>query len=158
MTAWVPPLLVFLAVFLMMEGVAWAAHKYVMHGFLWSWHESHHLPRTGAFEKNDRFGVFFSLVAVGLFAAGYFGNGLFTAAGLGMTAYGIAYLFLHDILNHRRFGIHLQPKNAYLRAVLRSHRIHHARQGKEGCVSFGFLVPLTSRRLRRAAQAGLEEN
>ncbi|MEQ9050459.1 MAG: hypothetical protein RLP11_09115 [Marinoscillum sp.] len=27
--------------FLLMEGVAWATHKYVMHGPLWSWHRSH---------------------------------------------------------------------------------------------------------------------
>ncbi len=139
-------LLIFFSVFFLMEAVAWAAHKYVMHGFLWSLHESHHLPRTGAFEKNDWFGAFFSLVAMALFAAGYFIDVRFTAAGLGMTAYGFAYLFLHDILNHKRFGIHIKPNNRYLRSVLQSHRIHHATQGKDGCVSFGFLVPMRAKR------------
>jgi beta-carotene 3-hydroxylase len=148
-------LLIFLSVFFLMEGVAWATHKYVMHGFLWSLHESHHLPRTGALEKNDWFGVFFSVVAMGFFAAGYLVDGRFTAAGLGMTAYGLAYLFLHDILNHKRFGIHIKPDSGYLRAVLRSHRIHHARKGKDGCVSFGFLVPLTTHRLRAAEKSGV---
>jgi beta-carotene 3-hydroxylase len=135
-------ILIALIVFFLMEGVAWAAHKYVMHGFLWSLHESHHLPRTGPFEKNDWFGLFFSIVAMGVFAAGYFVGPVFTAVGVGITGYGLAYLFLHDILNHKRFGIHIKPKNGYLRAVLRSHRIHHARRTKEDGVSFGFLIPV----------------
>ncbi len=132
---------VFLAVYLGMEGVAWASHKYVMHGFLWSLHASHHQPRTGPVEKNDWFGVFFSVVAIALVIAGATWNSLYFAAGMGMTAYGLTYLFLHDILVHKRFGIHIKPKSGYLRAVLRSHRLHHAHRGKHGCVSFGFLVP-----------------
>lgn len=143
-----PFLLIALAAFFTMEGVAWATHKYVMHGFLWNLHESHHLPRRGAFERNDWFGVFFSLVAMGMFAAGYFGSAVFTALGTGVTAYGAAYLFLHDILTHKRFGIHIKPRSGYLRSVLRSHRIHHARRTRGGGVSFGFLVPVKPRRDR----------
>ncbi len=140
---------VFLSTFLLMELVAWATHKYVMHGFLWSLHASHHRPRamdsSAGPEKNDWFGAFFSLVAVGLFVAGATVHGLFFAGGLGMTAYGLAYLFLHDILAHKRFGIRIHPKGGYLRNVLRSHRVHHARRTKEGCVSFGFLIPMRKR-------------
>jgi len=45
-----------IAVFLLMEGAAWATHKYVMHGFLWSWHRDHHQrDKNAIFEKNDRF-------------------------------------------------------------------------------------------------------
>lgn len=135
------PLALGFFVFCAMEGVAWATHKYLMHGPLWVLHASHHRPRTGALERNDWFGAFFSLVAAGLFAAGAAVHPLFFAAGAGMTAYGLAYLFLHDILNHKRFGIHIKPRNRYLRAVLRSHRVHHARSTREGCVSFGFLIP-----------------
>ena len=43
---------------LTMEFVAWFAHKYVMHGLLWIWHEDHHKPhheKDGFFEKNDLF-------------------------------------------------------------------------------------------------------
>ena len=38
-----------------MEFAAWFTHKYVMHGFLWDWHEDHHQPhlKEGFFEKND---------------------------------------------------------------------------------------------------------
>lgn len=139
-------MLVALAVFLLMEGVAWATHKYVMHGFLWRLHESHHLPRQGAWERNDWFGVFFSIVAMGVFAAGYVWGPLFTAVGVGITGYGLAYLFLHDMLTHKRFGVNFKPRSGYLRAVLRSHRIHHARRTREGGVSFGFLVPVRTPR------------
>jgi len=40
-----------------MEFVAFLSHKYLMHGWLWSWHEDHHNPRMveGFFEKNDLF-------------------------------------------------------------------------------------------------------
>lgn len=148
-----PFFLIALAAFVVMEGVAWATHKYVMHGFLWSLHESHHLPRQGAFEKNDWFGVFFSVIAMGLFAAGYFVSPVYTALGAGVTAYGVAYLFLHDILNHKRFGIHIKPRSGYLRAVLRSHRIHHARRTREGGVSFGFLVPVNPVKPVKTARA-----
>lgn len=143
-------LLTSLTVFFLMEAVAWATHKYVMHGFLWNLHESHHLPRHGALEKNDWFGLFFSIVAVVIFAAGYFVGPFFTAVGVGVTGYGFAYLFLHDILTHKRFGIHIKPDSGYLRAVLRSHRVHHARRTKEGGVSFGFLVPVRTSRQRSA--------
>jgi beta-carotene 3-hydroxylase len=142
MTTIVSHILVFLTAFLGMEGVAWFTHKYVMHGFLWSLHESHHSPRTGPLEKNDWFGVFFSLVAMGLFVAGYAVHPLFLTAGAGMTGYGLTYLFLHDILVHKRFGVRLHPRSGYLRNVLRCHRVHHAKLGKEGCLSFGFLVPI----------------
>ena len=36
-----------------MEGVAWWAHKYVMHGWGWAWHKDHHEPHDNLFEKND---------------------------------------------------------------------------------------------------------
>ena len=146
---------VFLSVFLIMEFVAWFSHKYVMHGKMWCWHASHHEPRRGPFEKNDLFAFFFAAVSIALFAAGYFWHRLFIAAGAGMTAYGAAYFFFHDILNHRRFGIRVRPRGRYLKAVVRSHRIHHARQEKDGCVSFGFLVPM---RLPRRGQAPGESN
>ena len=37
-------ILVALAATLAMEGVAYVAHRWVMHGFLWSLHKSHHEP------------------------------------------------------------------------------------------------------------------
>ena len=47
--------LVTIVTVLVMEFVAWTAHKFLMHGWLWDWHEDHHKPHTvnGFFEKND---------------------------------------------------------------------------------------------------------
>ena len=59
-----------IAAFCLMEGVAWFTHKYVMHGFLWRWHKSHHEPRYGIFELNDLFSVIFGTVGAGLIILG----------------------------------------------------------------------------------------
>lgn len=41
----------------LMEGVAWGMHKYLMHGFFWNLHEDHHLRTNhdSFFERNDTF-------------------------------------------------------------------------------------------------------
>ena len=54
-------LFIVLLFFFLMEFVAWFSHKYMMHGFMWVWHESHHKPRKGRFELNDLFGFMFAL-------------------------------------------------------------------------------------------------
>ena len=42
------------ATFFLMEGVAWATHKYVMHGFLWHLHSDHHKKdHYGLLERNE---------------------------------------------------------------------------------------------------------
>ena len=55
---------VLLATFLVMEGVTWLTHKYVMHGFLWYLHRDHHQPEPGFFEKNDAFFVIAQLFSM----------------------------------------------------------------------------------------------
>lgn len=60
-----------LGVFILMEGVAWWSHRYVMHGRGWIWHRSHHEPRTGVFEANDLYAVVGSIAGIGLFALGW---------------------------------------------------------------------------------------
>lgn len=47
-------ILLFLGTIALMEGVAYAAHRWVMHGPGWFLHKSHHEPSTGMFELNDR--------------------------------------------------------------------------------------------------------
>ena len=47
--------LITLGIFLLMEGITWCTHKYVMHGFGWYLHEDHHQPKYKGFEKNDAF-------------------------------------------------------------------------------------------------------
>ena len=36
----------------------WLAHKYLMHGAMWYFHEDHHSNGPGFFEKNDAFLIF----------------------------------------------------------------------------------------------------
>lgn len=122
-----------------MEAVAWASHKWLMHGPLWILHQSHHVDRKGKFEANDLFGVFFSLLAIVLIGLGVSGSPILLGLGLGMTGYGLGYFFIHDTLTHGRLGRIEMPKSNYLRRLVRAHRIHHSRDAKDGTRNFGFL-------------------
>jgi beta-carotene 3-hydroxylase len=127
--------------FLFMEFVAWFTHKYIMHGFLWSWHRSHHTARKGIFEKNDLFALVFSIPAIVCIVIGslFHSVGLLMYAGLGITAYGIFYILFHDILVHRRIKIKYKTSSKYLKRLIHAHYIHHQKHTKEGCEAFGFL-------------------
>ena len=130
-----------IATFFFMEFVAWATHKYVMHGFLWSWHKSHHAPYDGVLEKNDLFGLVFSLPAIVLIMAGieYSGLRFLLWVGIGVTAYGVFYLLFHDVLVHQRIKHGMRPQHPYLRRMIRAHKIHHKCSAKDGAEAFGFL-------------------
>jgi len=132
-------LLVFLASLAFMEIFAWWAHKYVMHGWGWGWHRSHHEPRHGWFEKNDLYAVVFAGVAILLIALGTAGIWPLQWIGAGMTAYGFLYFLAHDGLVHQRWPLRYVPRSGYLKRLYQAHRLHHAVDGREGCVSFGFL-------------------
>ena len=144
--------LVFLATLAGMELFAWWAHKYVMHGWGWGWHKSHHEPRTSWFEKNDLYAVVFAGVAILLIALGTAGYGPLEWIGAGMTAYGFLYFVAHDGLVHHRWPLRYVPRNGYLKRLYQAHRLHHAVEGKERCVSFGFLyappLPVLKQQLR----------
>ena len=46
-----------------MEFIAWATHKYIMHGFLWKLHKDHHqVNKDKIFEKNDAFFLIFKIL------------------------------------------------------------------------------------------------
>lgn len=141
-------LVLFLGAFAFMEGFAWFTHKYVMHGFMWVWHRSHHEPRTGAFELNDLFAVVFAAPAI---VAIWFGvNGgipWLLPVGLGITAYGMMYFGFHDGMVHKRFFFP-GARSAFWKRQLQAHRLHHAVNTKHGCVSFGFLIAPSARRLK----------
>jgi beta-carotene 3-hydroxylase len=151
---------VFLLAFAAMEALAWATHKYVMHGWLWCWHRSHHEPHEGGLERNDLFAVFFSAPAVAMIWAGTHVSSVWLWAGLGVTAYGLAYLLFHEGLVHRRFWFPFKPRRRYWRRLVQAHRLHHAVRDRDGAVSFGFLwapppqalkAELVARRSRGAA-------
>ncbi|MEN9334053.1 MAG: hypothetical protein RLY35_1233, partial [Bacteroidota bacterium] len=54
-------ILITLATFFIMEFMAWSTHRFVMHGFMWYFHEDHHVPHQKMFERND---VFFLIYAI----------------------------------------------------------------------------------------------
>jgi beta-carotene 3-hydroxylase len=137
--------LVLCITFILMEGATWLIHKYIMHGFLWILHRDHHDHSTeGPFEKNDYFFIIFATPAIILM---YFGslsnfNYLFYI-GLGVTLYGMAYFFVHDVFIHQRIKWLSDTKNPYLLAIRRAHKQHHKHLSKEEGECFGFLwVPV----------------
>jgi beta-carotene 3-hydroxylase len=137
-------LLVYIALiiitFVLMEGVAWFLHKYVMHGFGWFLHEDHHRSSKGKFEKNDIFGLFFSILSFLLIFTGYLDGFDFKfALGLGVMLYGIGYFLVHDIFFHKRIKIKYRPKSKYVKRILHAHAIHHQKSKPHSGVCFGFL-------------------
>lgn len=131
--------LIVLATVAAMEIVATLAHKYIMHGWGWGWHLSHHEPRTGWFEVNDLYAVVFAVLAIALIAVGTSGVWPLQWIGAGMTLYGAIYFMVHDGLVHQRWPFRYIPRRGYLKRLYMAHRLHHAVRGKEDCVSFGFL-------------------
>ena len=136
--------------FVAMEFVAFAVHKYVMHGFGWGWHRSHHEPRQGLFEKNDLYGLIFAVLSLLLFSAAADRWPLLWWVGLGMALYGLLYAFVHDGLVHRRFPFAGTPRGGYLKRLVQAHRLHHAVKDRTGAVSFGFLYAPPVRKLKQA--------
>lgn len=136
-----PGILFFTGALAAMEGVAYVAHRWVMHGFLWNLHKSHHEPRSGMFERNDWFAVMGAVPAIILIVWGSLEG--FNAAwwvGMGITAYGAIYFGFHDILVHRRVRHGWNPQSPYLKRIVQAHRLHHVVESKAGTVSFGFLI------------------
>ncbi|MBT2135892.1 beta-carotene hydroxylase [Croceibacterium sp. LX-88] len=141
---WLTPLAVVMATIALMEWVAWASHKYVMHGFAWAWHRDHHEPHGNILEKNDRFALVGAAMSISMFALGspmILGARAWwpgTWIGLGILGYGIIYTLVHDGLVHQRWFRYV-PRRGYLKRLVQAHKLHHATVGKEGGVSFGFV-------------------
>lgn len=125
----------------LMEGVAWATHKSVMHGFLWALHEDHHRPSHRGLQKNDLFAVFFAVPSFLFFLWGRLGGGWVpTGVGAGMALYGLGYFLFHDVMFHKRVRwLRLKPTTFYLKRIVRAHADHHQSFGKGDARSFGFL-------------------
>ena len=132
--------LVLLITFFLMEGFAWFLHKYVMHGFGWFLHEDHHRASEGRFEKNDIFGVFFSVLSFLLILTCFFGGfDIRFPIGIGVACYGIGYFLVHDTFFHRRIKIKYRPKSNYVKRILHAHSIHHQKSTAHSGICFGFL-------------------
>lgn len=134
-----------LLAFFTMEGVAWFTHKYIMHGLLWSLHKDHHKKESkGFFEHNDFFFLIFAIPGIiALYLGAENGFDSYFWIGLGITLYGMAYFFVHDIFIHQRFKILKKADNSYFKAIRRGHKVHHKHLSKENGENFGMLwVPL----------------
>jgi beta-carotene 3-hydroxylase len=131
---------ILLGTFLVMEGITWLTHKFVMHGFLWGLHQDHHQPQSGFFEKND---AFFIIFAIPSFLCILFGSldkiYWLQAIGFGVMAYGFAYFLIHDVIIHQRFKWFSRSNNTYIRAIRWAHKMHHRHLDKQDGESFGML-------------------
>lgn len=147
-----------------MEFVAWASHKYIMHGFGWSWHRDHHEPHDNLLEKNDLYALVGAAISISMFAVGsplVMGSDAWepgTWIGLGVLLYGVIYTLIHDGLVHQRY-FRWVPKRGYAKRLVQAHKLHHATIGKEGGVSFGFVIArdpaVLKRELRRQREQGV---
>lgn len=136
-----------------MEGITYLLHRFVMHGFGMRIHRSHHRARTSTFEANDLYPVAMAAVTVLATTAGASlpSLHLLFLAGVGVSLYGAAYLFVHDVYIHARLGP--LPQVAVLEHLKRAHAVHHLYGGEP----YGMLVPVVPRRLReRAARAAAD--
>ena len=157
------PVLIVIATVAAMEWVAWASHKYVMHGFGWAWHRDHHEPHDNLLEKNDLYALVGAAISIGFFAVGsplVMGADAWwpgTWIGLGVLFYGVIYTLVHDGLVHQRY-FRWVPKRGYARRLVQAHKLHHATVSREGGVSFGFVFvrdPAALKAdLKRQASAG----
>jgi beta-carotene 3-hydroxylase len=129
-----------LLVFVSMEGVAWLAHRYLMHGALWFLHEDHHVKTPGPIEKNDTFFLIFAIpswlcIMLGLMN----GIGVSVAIGAGIALYGLAYAIVHEVFIHQRLPFLRKANSTYWEAVRLAHKMHHRHLGKEDGENFGML-------------------
>lgn len=150
-------ILLFLCTVGAMEGFAYIAHRWFMHGPGWFLHASHHRPRVGWFELNDVYAAIFALPSIGLIylAIERSWGGVTLAIGLGIAFYGLLYFVFHDVLVHRRIAHRHAPRTRYMKRIIQAHRLHHAIESKHGAVSFGFLYAPKIRRLKRQLRSNL---
>ena len=130
----------FISAFFLMEFIAWAAHKYLMHGPLWFVHQGHHTPGPGFFQRND---LFFLIFATPSWLSIQFGMmyhwPMLASFGFGFMAYGAAYAVVHEMIIHRRFAKPRVPQGKYWARIVREHKRHHQSKHKEGAINFGLL-------------------
>jgi beta-carotene 3-hydroxylase len=145
-----------LAAFVLMEPATYAAHRWVMHGVGWALHRSHHRRRRPTItarwrdqlEANDAFPVMFAAVTILAMAAGTHVSDLFVLvpAAVGVTAYGAAYGFVHDVYIHGRFA--RLPVFGPFERLRRAHAIHHLYGGEP----YGMLCPFVPAELRERSR------
>ena len=133
--------LIVLGTFIVMEGVAWFTHKYIMHGLLWTLHRDHHQKdHSSFFERNDYFFLIFAIPSMLCLALGsFYKMNLPFWIGIGIMVYGAAYFFVHEIFIHQRFKLFRNSNHWYFKGIRRAHKMHHKHINKEDGECFGML-------------------
>lgn len=114
-----------------MEMYARVVHRHAWHDYQPGWliHKSHHEPRTGPFELNDVYAIVNAVPAIVLTWYGFLREdmvgGVCFGLGLGITLFGMAYMFVHDGLVHKRFPVGPVKDVPGLRRIAVAHRMHH---------------------------------
>jgi beta-carotene 3-hydroxylase len=149
----IDPFLAMLVAFVVMEPATYAAHRWVMHGIGWTLHRSHHRRRVtrswkDRWEANDWFPVMFAGVTIVAMAAGTTDSSLavLVPVAIGVTIYGAAYAFVHDVYIHGRFA--RMPVFAPLERLRWAHGVHHL----YGAEPYGMLCPIVPRALRERSR------
>jgi beta-carotene 3-hydroxylase len=144
--------------FLVMEPVTYLVHRYVFHGLGMVLHRSHHRrwsrPRDddGFLEANDVFPVIFAGTTILALVAGFNvdGWGVLVPVCAGVTLYGAAYAFVHDVYIHGRLGP--RKANARLDRLAVAHSLHHRYGGEP----YGMLLPVVPAELRARARQRID--
>jgi len=138
---WIFFIAIILLTFLIMEGITWLTHRFVMHGFLWYLHRDHHQQGPGLFEKNDAFFLIFAIPSWLCIMLGLQNKNYWVAAiGFGIALYGLAYFLVHEVIIHQRFKWFTRSNNAYIRGIRWAHKMHHKHLDKHEGESFGMLL------------------
>ena len=134
--------------FVAMEPLAALLHRTVMHRAGWVLHRSHHAPPRPGVEANDVYPVVIAGTTLSLMLAGRLRPRLrpLLWMGSGFTAYGAAYVVVHDLLVHQRVGRVPLSRARYPRWVAEAHARHHL----DGGPPYGFIVPIVPSAQRRA--------
>jgi beta-carotene 3-hydroxylase len=150
-TPWLPWAVAAVA-FLAMEPLAALVHRRVMHGRGWGWHRSHHTRPRPAVEGNDAYPLMIGAAVFAAMLAGHLVEPLrpLLWVGAGLTAYGAAYVVVHDLLVHQRFGRLPLARSRYVRWVATAHARHH----DDGGAPYGFLLPAVPAGRRAGAPTG----
>jgi beta-carotene 3-hydroxylase len=143
----------FLASFVAMEGVTYLVHRFVMHGAGFVLHIDHHRVRKvgSRLERNDLYPVMFASVVCTAFAVGFNVQRFawLVPVCLGVTAYGAAYAFVHDVAIHGRLGRSRALRSRTLQMLADAHALHHRFNGEP----YGMLFPVVPAELRQRAAA-----
>src|SRR5689334_18899592 len=129
-------IILFLATICAMELVAYATHRWIMHGPGWFLHASHHRHRDGLFEANDLYALIFAVPSIVLLWGGVQSDWGSWAVwvGAGIAAYGAIYFGFHDVIVHKRLSHRYLPRSDYMKRIIQAHRLHHATESKHGSV------------------------